>query len=282
MLSVRGEKTELIRFVQSSPLGTWTQRSRTVYNRICVSTERRFKGTLTSEYELFKLVRLDAPVLAVKIAQAIRRFRPARKTALLDGLELGFGSGETTKIILSARSDLRLTALDNEPQFLPKARRALRNALRADRLQLVTADILSFLRKLPAKRFDFVAASATLHNFPAAYRQAVLTELARVLKAGALFINCDKYAQAGAAHRRAVQKRLGRYFNVAVPRRRFGFLKSAVLHYMEDETPGRRMSEKESVAAMRALGFSRIRLVCRRDMMAILVAFRPLRRDGKS
>lgn len=237
-----------------------------------MATERRFGGTLTSEYELFDLACPKGPLLDVTMARAIRRFRPRRPTNVLEGLELGFGTGYTTRVVLAARPDLRLTAVDNERQMLPKARKNLNEWLRGDRLSLKTVDALAFLKKTPARRFDLVATAATLHNFAVPYRAAVWKELARVLKPGGLFVNADKYAQSGAAQRDAIKARMDRYFGVAVPRGRFDWLKSVVLHYMGDESPERRMDEAAQAALMRSAGFVGIRRIYRMDMTAVITA----------
>jgi ubiquinone/menaquinone biosynthesis C-methylase UbiE len=237
-----------------------------------LATERRFGGTLTSEYELFDLACPKGPVLDATMAREIRRFRPRRPTEVLEGLELGFGTGLTTRVVLAARPDLRLTALDSEPQMLPKARNNLKEWLRGGRLSLKIADALRFLKKTPSRRYDLIATAATLHNFPVEYRSAVWKELARVLKRGGLFVNADKYAQSGAAQRGAIKTRMDRYFGVAVPRARFDWLKSVVLHYMGDESPERRMGEAAQTALMRSAGFVKIRRVYRMDMTAVIVA----------
>lgn len=239
-----------------------------------MATERRFGGTLTSEYELFDLACPKGPILDTTMARAIRAFRPRRPTEVLEGLELGFGTGLTTKVVLAARPDLRLTALDSEPQMLPKARKNLKEWLRGDKLSLKVADALTFLKKTPARRYDLVATAATLHNFPVDYRAAVWKELARVLKSGGLFVNADKYAQNGAAQRLAIKARMDRYFGVAVPRGSFDWLKSVVLHYMGDESPERRMDEADQAVLMRSAGFVKIRRVYRMDMTAVITALR--------
>ncbi|UPT74953.1 MAG: class I SAM-dependent methyltransferase [Elusimicrobiota bacterium] len=239
-----------------------------------MATERRFSGTLTSEYDLFDLACPKGPILDATMAREIRRFKPRRQTQVLDALELGFGTGFTSKVILGCRADLRLTAMDNEPQMLPKARKNLKQWIGDGRLTLHVTDALAFLRKQPTRRYDVVATAATLHNFAVPYRALVWKELSRIMKPGALFINADKYAQKGPAQRSAVKARMGRYFGVAVPRQSFDWLKSVVLHYMDDESPERRMDEAEQAALMRSAGFVGVRRIYRMDMTAVVVAYR--------
>lgn len=239
-----------------------------------MAIERRFGGRLTSEYELFDLACPKGPILDTTMARAIKSFRPRRSAAVLEGLELGFGTGLTTKVILASRPDLRLTALDSEPQMLPKARKTLKPWLHGDRLSLKVADALKFLKETSSRRYDLVATAATLHNFPVAYRALVWKELGRVLRPGGLFVNADKYAQSGAAQRAAIKARMDRYFGVAVPRGSFDWLKSVVLHYMGDESPERRMDESAQAALMRSSGFIRIRRIYRMDMTAVITAIR--------
>jgi tRNA (cmo5U34)-methyltransferase len=233
--------------------------------------ERRFGGTLTSDYELFDLACPKGPILDATLAREIRRFRP---NAPLEALELGFGTGLTTRVVLESRPDVRVLAVDNEPEMLPQARKNLKTWLASGRLTLVVDDALAFLKSRPSRSCDLVATAATLHNFPTAYRADAWKQIARVLRPGGLFINADKYAQAGPAHRKAMKERMGRYFGVAVPRGRFDWLKSVVLHYLDDESPERRMDEAAQAALMRAAGFTGIRRVYRMDMTAVVVARR--------
>ena len=243
------------------------------YN-LCMGNERRFEGTLTSEYELFDLACPKGPLLDATLAREIARYRPRRAKSALEAVELGFGTGLTTRVILSARPDIRVAAVDNEPQMLPKARKNLHKYLKSGRVSLRVADALSFLKKLPSSHFDIVATAATLHNFPVPYRASVWRELARILEPGGLFVNADKYAQKGDAQRKAIKVRMDRYFGVAVPRGSFDWLKSVVLHYMDDESPERRMDEETQAALMRKAGFINVRRLYRMDMTAVVAATR--------
>jgi len=56
-------------------------------------------------------------------------------------------------------------------------------------------------------------------------RLRLYDEIWRVLAPSGLFVNADKYAQAGEAHREALRWQLNRFFEVFVPRHRYDIRK---------------------------------------------------------
>jgi hypothetical protein len=64
-----------------------------------------------------------------------------------------------------------------------------------------------------------------------------------VLAPSGLFINADKYAQAGEAHHQALRYQVNSFFDVLLPREKYELLREWVLHYVEDEAPDRVMLE---------------------------------------
>lgn len=233
--------------------------------------ERRFRGALTTHYQLFKLACSYGAELDAALRRVVRVHRARRDGRPLEVLELGCGTGTTTSVLLGARRDLRVTAIDSEPGMVAQARRALAGEARAT---IVLAGALPFLRRSRARRFDIVASANTLHNLTVDERRRVLREIARTLKSGGLFVNADKYALDGPAQGRALRARIASYFKVAVPRKRLDFLLAAVLHCLADEAPERQMKEKDAVRFLRALGFGRIRRIFRRDLTAVITARR--------
>ena len=90
-----------------------------------------------------------------------------------------------------------------------------------------------------------------------------------------LFVNADKYAQAGEDHHRALRYQINLFFDLLLPREKYGLLRQWVLHYVEDEAPDRLMPEAETVARLSELGFADLEIADRRYMDAVLVAHKP-------
>ena len=111
-----------------------------------------------------------------------------------------------------------------------------------------------------------------LHNLTADYRARLYDEIWRMLAPSGLFVNADKYAQTGEAHREALRWQLNRFFDVLVPRQSYDLLREWVLHYVDDEAPDRVMPEADAITRLNDLGFADVRIAYRRYMDAVLIA----------
>ncbi|HEU5114694.1 MAG TPA: class I SAM-dependent methyltransferase [Candidatus Paceibacterota bacterium] len=127
-------------------------------------------------------------------------------------LEAGPGTGITTLELLKADPRVKVTSVDNEPKMLEavKVRFADMGDL-STRVDFILADILKFLESCKDESFDAFASVYTLHNFTPDFRRKVLNLIAKKLKKGGIFINGDKYAQDGEAHRRDYAAELKNY-----------------------------------------------------------------------
>ena len=123
-------------------------------------------------------------------ADAMRRLilRPLKKAlGDTDGrgmrlLELGSGTGITTRFVAMAFPGAKITALDLSYPYVKHARKQLRDF---DRLDFVQGDAAAL--EFQAGGFDAIYSSFLFHELPLPIREAVLEESMRVLRPGGFF-----------------------------------------------------------------------------------------------
>jgi len=235
--------------------------------------ERRFGGALSDDYPLWRLARPFLGEVHGIVSAELAKFAHDRASPLR-ALDIGMGDGAITRLLL-AEPKLEVTGVDNEPKMIAQAEKALHGALESGRLKIVLEDALGFLAALSAETIDIAASGYVLHNLTEDYRDQVYSEIFRVLRPGGLLVNADKYAQEGQAHRDALRWQLGLFFDVLAPRQKYDLLRDWVLHYVEDEMPGRVMPEADAVARLARAGFIDETIVYRNHMDAVLVARKP-------
>ena len=232
--------------------------------------ERRFSGRLSDDYDLWHLARPFLGEVHEIVVRAVRSFTEARDRPLR-ALDIGMGDGAITRLLV-ADAQLSVTGVDNEPKMIKKARQRLTAELTSGRLEIVLDDALHFLTNQPSHAFDIIASGYVLHNLTADYRARLYDEIWRMLAPSGLFVNADKYAQTGEAHREALRWQLNRFFDVFVPRQSYDLLREWVLHYVDDEAPDRVMPEADAITRLNDLGFADVRIAYRRYMDAVLIA----------
>ena len=97
-------------------------------------------------------------------------------------LELGVGTGETTRRVLERHPGARLVGIDSSPEMLAAARAALPDAeLREARLE----------DPLPAGPFDLVVSALAVHHLDPAAKRGLFRRVAGVLRPGGRFVLAD-------------------------------------------------------------------------------------------
>jgi len=97
-------------------------------------------------------------------------------------LELGIGTGETTRRVLARHPGARLTAIDSSPEMLERARSAYPDAdLRLSRLE----------DPLPEGPFDLVFSALAVHHLDGAGKRDLFRRVAEVVRPGGRFVLAD-------------------------------------------------------------------------------------------
>jgi tRNA (cmo5U34)-methyltransferase len=97
-------------------------------------------------------------------------------------LELGIGTGETTRRVLERNPEARLTAIDSSPRMLERARAAYPDAdIRAGKLE----------DPLPHGPFDLVFSALTVHHLEGAGKRDLFRRVHTALRPGGRFVLAD-------------------------------------------------------------------------------------------
>jgi ubiquinone/menaquinone biosynthesis C-methylase UbiE len=248
--------------------------------------ERLFSGPIGAEYDMLKLICPAAAAMSARVG-AFAASVPAAPGRPLNVIEIGCGTGVTTLALLESRSDLVITALDNEPAMLAQARVALAGFMDQERmdhgrLRLVEIDALAGLSALPTGGIDMVASAYAAHNFLEPYRRKVLAEIFRVLGPGGIFVNGDRYALDDAAEQtRLTQEEVRHYFKTFAALQRFDLLEQWVVHLFSDESADHIMRLGPSLATMQGIGFDPVAVHFRDGVNTLLTAAKPAARAAQ-
>jgi SAM-dependent methyltransferase len=247
----------------------------------------RFSGPLAEEYQLITLAYPDFEEFQRHMVDTIARQAPAHPRIL----EIGTGNGFTTRILLEVPG-ARIVTVDNDPHMVQQARNQLQpqdEPLDAERaqaeqaqarsqapaLEVVEADALNFLRAQRTGSCDVVATAFTLHNMETSYRDLVEQEIYRVLGAGGLFTNADKYAPEGQERFDALVYQVERFFDAFVVLGKLDLLRKWVTHNITDQSPQFVMPASTAPARLSQIGFQHVQVGNRAHMQAVLTAWKP-------
>lgn len=213
--------------------------------------EKRFDTIVGKEYGLFSLACPHFEQLQTLIGNVINGYLKD-KSGEIKSLEIGCGDGVTSIIILQSNPNIHLTTIDNEKIMIKKTKNSL--------------------KKQKSNSYDIFASAFTLHNLEQDYRYNVLSEIHRVLKKGALFVNSDKYALDNKKeHLSSLHWQLKKF-------EKFSELgkdelkKEWTRHYLEDNQEDKIMFEGKSKEIMEQIGFENIEIIFREKMEATLMA----------
>lgn len=224
--------------------------------------EKRFDKKIGNEYELFKLAAPHYDDLQNSIGEIIKDNFKESKFNNINVLEIGFGDGATSKVVLSSDNRIFLTAIDNEALMLDKISRSL-DGLEKSRYKIVIDDALDFLKETDTNTFDAVISAWTIHNFLNEYRKEVIYELFRVIKSGGVFINADKIEVSDRVeHEKNLKKQISE-FDVFEKIGKPELKREWTEHYFEDAKPNRALVEKDFEELIKSAGFSSFKVINR-------------------
>ena len=115
-------------------------------------------------------------------------------------LDLGAGSGQVEAMLLEARPDVRIVAVDSSPAMLALAKERLGGA--GDKVNFVEGDFAEPERiALPPRDYGIALLIQTLHHVPDDRKRRTLAVVARMLSPGGLLILVDRLTLADDALR---------------------------------------------------------------------------------
>ncbi len=206
--------------------------------------EKRFDKKIGNEYELFKLAAPHYDDLQNSIGEIIKDNFKESKFNNINVLEIGFGDGATSKVVLSSDNRIFLTAIDNEALMLDKINRGL-DGIEKSRYKIIIDDALNFLKQTDSNTFDAVISAWTIHNFLSEYRKEVIHELFRVIKSGGIFINADKIEVSDRVEHEKNLKIQISEFEVFEKIGKPELKREWTEHYLDDAKPNRALVEKD-------------------------------------
>lgn len=239
-----------------------------------MTSEQRFAGNLGGhDYDLVRLACPHYDDLQKEVQRAINSWSFSRDAKTINILELGAGTGETTKRILSADPRIKVTALDNEPQMIQTARENLKDHYDLKgRISYVLEDAKTYLQSQGDRSFHIAVSAETMHNWDFDYREEVVADTFRVLKRDGLLVIADKIATRNPAlHREAFEWQMEQ-FKALDKIGRPDLNASWRQHYLEDEVPWKIWREDGLVADLKSFGFEEIFKTYRRKMEAVYTA----------
>lgn len=238
--------------------------------------EQRFQGKISENYQLVMRAFPHLEEMDRYLAEAVGAYQPHLEGIPVAVLEIGCGSGRATAKILSARPEIRLTAIDNEAKMIQQAQQTLQGLASNEQLELLQQDALTYLKTVKANHFDIVASVLTLHNCLSSYRNQVLEEIYRVLGPGGLFINCDKYPQNDAVeYHHALEKHMALLLDTVGRVGNFELLKELIMHELSDFSPERIMKEDDFLQRLSEIGYRNGQLIYRQNLDGVVIAYKP-------
>jgi ubiquinone/menaquinone biosynthesis C-methylase UbiE len=233
----------------------------------------RFAGVLGEDYDAtFRLICPHLDRLEQSVADAFISLRHRIAGRNLKLLDLGCGDGLTSQAILNTIKGIELVALDSEPQMIHRMREKFLHSGEVPSITFVLEDSLTFLQQCDEASFDGVGSCFVLHNCDEVYRRKVLNEIYRVLKPEGVFANADKLAQPQPLHGQTFLKQLTLVIDSYTAAGRLDLLREWIVHYLEDNIPGRLWFEADAIQDLRTAGFNRVVNTFRYDLEATLVA----------
>ena len=235
-----------------------------------------FSSIIGHEYDTLKLICPAATEMSRLVGESVQIY--PTPTEPLKIVELGGGTGITTLAILSAKPNLHVLSVDNEPVMQDQAKKHLQQWITEGHLSFCSDDALTALKNLPDNSADIIASAYTLHNFLNSYREQVIKEIYRVLKPDGQFINGDRYAlDDSRQHTRKVQDEVSQYFKALIPLNRSDVLEQWLVHLFNDESQDVVMRESIALKQLDDFGFSDIKISNRINVNALVTAKKPCR-----
>jgi ubiquinone/menaquinone biosynthesis C-methylase UbiE len=232
-------------------------------------SEKRYDSKIGDEYEIFNLASPYYNEIQNGVLKILKDNLPNEKE--INVVEVGFGTGITSELIIKTDNRIKLFAVDNVEKMLLKANNLLQ-FFDSDRYQLNIEDALDYLKGFSDNSILIVISVFVLHNLEKTHRYKAIKEIFRILKPGGIFITGDKIANSNPAeHQKNFEwqlKKFDIFETIGKPE-----LKNAwIQHYKEDEMPDKILIEDQFKIDLEKIGFSEYNLINRKFMDVVAFA----------
>ncbi|MFA6432541.1 MAG: class I SAM-dependent methyltransferase [Candidatus Paceibacterota bacterium] len=236
---------------------------------------QRFSNVLGDEYDRLKEMMPHYDRHQEQVALAFSQHSRWPYITAPRILEIGPGTGITTKRLLEAEPHARIVAVDNEPKMITQLRANLQQWGMSERVLIVEAEIGDYLAGVGANEFHFVVSSFVLHNLESGRRNGLVGEIYRVLLPGGLFVNGDKYAQDDEDERALAYRRQISRFKIYDLNHKSNYGAEWITHYERDRQPDLLFIEGVAKKDMRKIGFEKVITTYREAMEAVITGQKP-------
>lgn len=241
-----------------------------------VEKRSRFSDRMRDEFELLDKVYGNYNSFQLGIVEIIQNFR---KDENLNILEIGFGSGITTEIILNARSGQNdnFIAVDDD-DFMKHQIEENKN-VNPKKVKTEIIDAIKYLEQEEVGPFDLIVSGYTIHNFTKEQREKLYNLMFAKMSNNSIFINADKISPDDRNERiEGLKYRVNKYLNyLKANPDKFPLIEEWVTHYINDQRDEIVMKETETKEILSKIGFSDLDVIVpegmeKKEMMAILTA----------
>ncbi|MEK7570348.1 MAG: class I SAM-dependent methyltransferase [Patescibacteria group bacterium] len=231
-----------------------------------MKNDRCYYGTDPSEYDAFGLVTPHHEVFQECIASLLCTGVEAVSQPRI--LEIGCGTGITTKKVREAVPGASIVAVDKDSAILKIAKRRVCDT----HVTYVCQDASTYLHAMKAQSLDAIYSAYCIHNLQPQERLTLFAGIRHALKLGGVYVNGDKIAQNDILfHWKDLREGIDRF--QAFAGTKFAHLQSMwTQHYLDDEAI--RLTEAEHTMLLYAADCNSVRRHYRWGLDAVVRAIR--------
>lgn len=233
---------------------------------------QRFANTLGDHYDIFYEAVPWHDDFQDSIVTALQNNLINKTNPVL--LEAGFGTGITTKKVISAFPQANIIAIDNVANMAKKAEEYIgRDSIKST--SFIIGELLDELKKIPSKSVDGFYSGYVLHNIDSEIRTQIITEIYRVLKPGGVYSNGDRIANDDPVlQKQALAQAL---VNINIFFTKYNdadYYLEWIRHYLRDEEPDLIFRANDQVELLKTNGFKSIQYVFQHGLEQTCIAIK--------
>lgn len=211
--------------------------------------ENVFETITGQSFDLLSIAAPWSDQLRLESAFIIKNYIKRLKGKKVVLLEPGAGNGKNTSLFLAMDQRIRVDACDSSQTMVNQFK------IHDSRVKITCMDAIEWLQSLPGNSADIFFGGWFIHNLPPVDRIKLFEELGRVMKPGALYVNCDIVARDDKEqYRQDVASQVKDFLNLVK------FDEEAAKHWAEhclaDSAPEMSFTETEQRRLLKENGFS--------------------------